>query len=106
MNRPQGQARLLLKFLQDYNIRSTDSDYEQKNIFMQTNFSGIMNIWSITTDDLFKYLVNGDKKAKKQSDDEDVEDEDVDTNEEENDDDDDNDGNLEEDSDTFVDQAE
>ena len=70
MNRPQGQARLLLKFLQDYNIRSTDSDYEQKNIFMQTNFSGIMNIWSITTDDLFKYLIKGDKKAKSDNDDE------------------------------------
>lgn len=107
MNRPQGQARLLLKFLQDYNIRSTDSDYEQKNIFMQTNFSGIMNIWSITTDDLFKYLIKGDKKAKakNQSDDEDNEDEDDDTDVDENSDD-DEDENLEEAPDTFVDQAE
>ena len=100
MNRPQGQARLLLKFLQDYNIRSTDSDYEQKNIFMQTNFSGIMNIWSITTDDLFKYLIKGDKKAKSDNDDED-DDTDVDENS-----DDDEDENLEEAPDTFVDKAE
>ena len=97
LDNPQGQARLLLKFLQDYNVRSTDSDDEQKNIYMQTNFNGILNIWSISTEDLFKYLVNGDKqkKAKKEKSDnnneEDDEDEDIDVDEEKNEDEDEED---------------
>ena len=61
LNKTQGQARLLLKFLQDYNIRSTESDANQNRIFMHANFTGILNIWSLTSDDLFEYLVNGDK---------------------------------------------
>ena len=28
---------------------------------MHANFSGILNIWSLTSDDLFNYLINGDK---------------------------------------------
>ena len=89
LDKSQGQARLLLKFLQDYNVRSTDSDNEQKTIFMQTNFNGILNIWSITTEDLFSYLVNGDKtrkesnnvdnSEKKEDDDNENEDEDKDS---------------------------
>ncbi len=70
LDRPQGQARLLLKFLQDYNIRSTDSDNQQNTIFMQANFSGILNIWYITSEDLFKYLIKGDKSKNIKSQDE------------------------------------
>ena len=81
LDKPQGQARLLLKFLQDYNIRSTDSDSQQNNIFMQTNFSGILNIWYISTEDLFKFLINGDKSKNTKSQDE--ENENNDNNEEE-----------------------
>ncbi len=61
LNKTQGQARLLLKFFQDYNIRSTESDNQQTRVYMHANFSGILNIWSLTSDDLFNYLVNGDK---------------------------------------------
>ena len=88
LDKTQGQARLLLKFLQDYNIRSTDSDNEQKTLFMQTNFNGILNIWSITTEDLFAYLVNGDK-IRKDSNKTDIE-TDNSKNEEEEEDDDEN----------------
>ena len=61
LNRTQGHARLLLKFLQDYNIRSTESDGHQTRVYMHANFSGILNIWSITSENLFNYLINGDK---------------------------------------------
>ncbi|MBP5468847.1 MAG: hypothetical protein J6Z11_06335, partial [Candidatus Riflebacteria bacterium] len=49
------------KFLQDYNIRSTESDENQTRVYMHANFSGILNIWSSTSEDLFNYLINGDK---------------------------------------------
>ena len=61
LNKSQGHARLLLKFLQDYNIRSTESDENQIRVYMHANFSGILNVWCCTSDDLFNYLVNGDK---------------------------------------------
>ena len=104
LDKPQGQARLLLKFLQDYNVRSTDSDYEQKNIFMQTNFTGILNIWSIKTDDLFNYLVKGDKKAKNDEDDESDGGDDDSNDDDEEDDSDEN--KQEEDPDTIVETTE
>ncbi len=62
MDMTKGHVGLLMKFLKDYNIRSTDSDPKQKKLFMQANFSGILNIWSIDTRDLFNYLINGDKE--------------------------------------------
>ena len=72
---------------------------------MQTNFTGILNIWFISTEDLFKYLVNGDKKAKaKNNQDEESDDE---NDEDSSDDEDDNDeDNSEEASDSFVDTRE
>lgn len=62
LSKPQGQARLYFKFLQDYNIRSTNSDIDQTTLFMHTNFNGILNIWSIDFEDFFNYLVKGDKQ--------------------------------------------
>ncbi|MBR4570371.1 MAG: hypothetical protein IKO19_06850 [Candidatus Riflebacteria bacterium] len=105
LDKPQGQARLLLKFLQDYNIRSTDSDSQQNTIFMQTNFSGILNIWYISTEDLFKYLVNGEKKAKAQDDQDEESDDDNDDENSDNEED-SNEDNREEASDTLVDTTE
>lgn len=61
LDNPQGQARLMLKFFQDYNVRSTDSDEKTINLFMQVNFNGILSIWSITLENFFNYLINGDK---------------------------------------------
>ena len=103
LDRPQGQARLLLKFLQDYNVRSTDSDSEQKTIFMQTNFTGILNIWSITTEDLFNYLVKGDKKAKEKAE---QDEENEDNNEDSEEDDDENGGDESENIDNDEDSEE
>lgn len=61
MDKTKGQVSLLMKFLKDYNIRSTDSDSYQKTVFMHVNFTGILNIWSIKSSDFFEYIINGDK---------------------------------------------
>ena len=66
LSKPQGQTRLYLKFMQDYNIRSTNSDISQETLFMHTNFNGILNVWSIDFEDFFKYLVKGDKPKNKE----------------------------------------
>lgn len=66
MTESAGLVRLLLKFFQDYNIRSTDSTETTDKIFMQANFSGILNIWSIDYSDLFEYLSKGDKPKNSQ----------------------------------------
>ena len=66
MTESAGLVRLLVKFFQDYNIRSTDSSDSMDRIFMQANFSGILNIWGIKYDDLFEFLANGDKPRSKQ----------------------------------------
>ena len=51
--------------MQDYNIRSTNSDISQETLFMHTNFNGILNVWSIDFEDFFEYLVKGDKPKNK-----------------------------------------
>lgn len=61
LSESQSNVRLLLKFLQDYNIRLIDSDCSLSRLFMHSNFSGILNVWVTTREDLFYWLSNGDK---------------------------------------------
>lgn len=55
LNAPTDRVKQYIKFLQDYNIRATNSSPDGTRFFMLTNFNGILNVWSADANQILEW---------------------------------------------------